>query len=122
LESVEFTKKAVDLLDDKKALDIISLDVRKVTTLTDFFIICSGTSDRHRKALADNLQDMAEKNGMETLSKEGYGKADWILLDYGHAVVNIFSGAAREKFNLERLWSDGRLADMRTSKDREEEK
>ncbi len=122
MESIEFTKKAVDLLDEKKAMDIISIDVRKVTTLTDFFIICSGTSDRHRKALADNFQEMAEKAGVEMLSKEGYTKADWILLDYGFVVVNIFSGAAREKFNLERLWSDGNLSDMRNPKDREERK
>lgn len=120
MEAIEFTKKAMDFLDEKKALDIISIDVRKVTTLTDFFINCTGTSDRHRKALADNFMEMAEKANIEMLSKEGYSTANWILLDYGFVVVNIFSSADREKFNLERLWSDGKLSDRRNSNNREE--
>lgn len=113
MDSLELSKKAMNLLDDKKATGIISIDVSKVTTLTDYFVICSGTSDRHRKSLADDVQELMDKEKLKMISKEGYGKANWILLDYGYLVVNIFSADSREKYNLERLWSDGRLSDLR---------
>jgi ribosome-associated protein len=103
----------MDVLDDKKALDIISIDVSKVTTLTDHFIICTGTSDRHRKSLSDDVHERLSKAGVEFLSKEGYNFADWILLDYGDVVVNIFDKESRGKYSLERLWSDGILTELR---------
>ncbi|MFO7611431.1 MAG: ribosome silencing factor [Clostridia bacterium] len=122
LDSHVLNKKVMDLLDDKKAKDIISINVAKVTTLTDYFIICSGTSDRHRKSLADDVQEMMENDNMRMLSKEGYNSANWILLDYGDLVVNIFSPEAREKYSLERLWSDGVLSDLRSIGNTEETK
>ena len=120
MESLELSKGVLELLDDKKALGIISIDVSRVTTLTDYFIICTGTSDRHRKSLADDVQDAMEEKGIEMVSKEGYRTADWILLDYGYVVVNIFSSQAREKYNLERLWSDGSLSELRNIRNTEE--
>ena len=120
MNSLELSKKAMNLLDDKKAQGIISIDVGKVTTLTDYFIICNGTSDRHRKSLADDIQELMENESVDMLSKEGYRTADWILLDYGYVVINIFSEDAREKYNLERLWSDGALSDLRNMKHSEE--
>lgn len=122
MESLELNKKAMNLLDNKKAVSIISIDVSKVTTLTDYFVICSGTSDRHRKALADEVQTLMENEKVKMISKEGYRSADWILLDYGYIVVNIFSTESREKYNLERLWSDGRLSDLRNINGMEETK
>lgn len=120
MDSLVLSKKVMNLLDDKKAGGIISIDVNKVTTLTDYFIICTGTSDRHRKSLADEVQDLMENEKLDMLSKEGYRSADWILLDYGYVVVNIFSESAREKYNLERLWSDGALSDLRKTNNPEE--
>ncbi|MBN2557766.1 MAG: ribosome silencing factor [Clostridia bacterium] len=114
MDSQDLSKKVMDLLDDKKAKDIISINVAKVTTLTDYFIICNGTSDRHRKSLADDVQELMENEKSGMLSKEGYNSANWILLDYGDLVVNIFSPEAREKYSLERLWSDGVLSDLRS--------
>lgn len=122
LDSLLLSKNVMNLLDDKKAGGIISIDVSKVTTLTDYFIICSGTSDRHRKSLADDVQELMENEKLEMLSKEGYSTANWILLDYGYVVVNIFSADAREKYDLERLWSDGALSDLRNMKNAEETK
>lgn len=123
MDSLELSKKAMNLLDDKKALGIISIDVSKVTTLTDYFVICSGTSDRHRKSLADDVQELMDKEvDVKMISKEGYRTADWILLDYGYIVVNIFSADSREKYNLERLWSDGRLSELRNRINTEDEK
>lgn len=122
MDSLLLSKNVMNLLDDKKAGGIISIDVSKVTTLTDYFIICSGTSDRHRKSLADDVQELMENEKLEMLSKEGYSTANWILLDYGYVVVNIFSADAREKYDLERLWSDGALSDLRNMKNAEETK
>lgn len=120
MDSLKLSKKAMDLLDDKKAMGIISIDVSKVTTLTDYFVICSGTSDRHRKSLADDVQELMENENVKMLSKEGYRSADWILLDYGYIVVNVFSSEARERYNLERLWSDGSLSELRNLSGTEE--
>ncbi len=115
MDSLKLTKEIMQLLDSKKAVSIISIDVSKVTTLTDSFIICNGTSDRHRKSLADDVQEFMENQKVEVVSKEGYKSADWILLDYGYVVINIFSADAREKYRLERLWSDGMLSDLRNT-------
>ncbi len=122
MDSLVLSKNVMNLLDDKKAGSIISIDVSKVTTLTDYFIICSGTSDRHRKSLADDVQELMENEKLEMLSKEGYRTANWILLDYGYVVVNIFSTDARDKYDLERLWSDGSLSELRKMKKAEETK
>lgn len=120
MDSLELSKEVMNQLDDRKALGIISIDVSRVTTLTDYFIICTGTSNRHRKSIADDLQKMMEEKNIEMISKEGYRGADWILLDYGHFVVNIFSNKARGKYNLERLWSDGSLSELRNVKKKED--
>ena len=122
MDSLKLSKTTMNLLDDKKALGIISIDVSRVTTLTDFFIICSGTSNRHRKSLADDIQELMEDENVNMLSKEGYRLGDWILLDYGYVVINIFSAEAREKYNLERLWSDGALSELRNMKNLKETK
>ena len=122
MDSLVLSKNVMNLLDDKKAGGIISIDVSKVTTLTDYFIICSGTSNRHRKSLADDIQELMENEKLEMLSKEGYRNANWILLDYGYVVVNIFSADSREKYDLERLWSDGTLSELRKMHNTEETK
>ncbi len=122
MDSLVLSQNTMNLLDDKKAAGIISIDVSRITTLTDYFIICTGTSDRHRKSLADDVQELMENEKVKMLSKEGYRTANWILLDYGYIVVNIFSGEAREKYDLERLWSDGALSDLRNTKKTEERK
>ena len=122
MDSLVLSKNVMNLLDDKKAGGIISIDVSKVTTLTDYFIICSGTSNRHRKSLADDVQELMENEKLEMLSKEGYRNANWILLDYGYVVVNIFSADSREKYDLERLWSDGSLSELRKMHNTEETK
>ena len=113
----KFNKIAIEALEEIKAIDISTIDVRKITTLTDFFIISTGTSNRHRKALADEVEHKMNTAGYETRSKEGYRIADWILLDFGFVVVNIFDKEVRKKFNLERLWSDGILSEIRNKKE-----
>ena len=95
------------ILDDKKAKDVSVIDIRGISILADYFVICHGTSTTHIKALADELEMKMEKAGCRYLHREGYNSARWILMDYGEVVVHIFHEEDRNFYNLERLWSDG---------------
>lgn len=90
----------------KKATDIRLLDVRGLTEVTDYFIICTASADIHGRAIADSLVEELEKKKVKPLHKEGYQRANWILLDFVDLVVHIFLKEAREYYNLERLWGD----------------
>ena len=98
-------KMAVHGLQEKKGLDIISIDLRMIgTSFADFFVICSGGSERQLKSLLDVVDDgVAEEYGLETKT-EGMTSAGWVLLDYGDVVVHIFSNEMRDFYRLERLW------------------
>lgn len=100
---------AYDILDDKKAKDIEIIDISDVSILADYFIICSGTSNTHIRALADELEFKMEEAGYNLLHKEGYDSARWILLDFGDVVVHIFHEEDRGFYSLERLWADGKF-------------
>lgn len=92
--------------EDKKAEDAIVLDMRKVSTFCDYFVIASGGSDRKVKAIADGIEEALNKSGFSVHHKEGYEGASWILLDCDNVVAHIFYEQAREFYLLERLWSD----------------
>lgn len=100
---------AYGILEDKKARDIEVIDISEVSILADYFIICSGTSTTHIKTLADELESKMAEAGYNLIHMEGYQTARWILLDFGQLVVHIFNEEDRSFYNLERLWSDGRL-------------
>lgn len=100
-------KEAVRILEDKKAVDIEVIDISKLTTLADYFIICSGTSTTHIKALTDELEKGMETAGIKCLRKEGYDTAKWVLVDFGDLIVHIFQHDYREFYDIERIWSDG---------------
>ncbi len=95
-------------LEGKKAIDIKGIDIRELTTVADYFIICSGTSITHIKTLADEVEYQLKEMGVKVLRREGYNSARWILMDYGDIVVHIFHEEDREYYNLERLWQDGK--------------
>lgn len=97
----------IDLLEDKKAKNIKVIDIRRLTTIAQYFIIVSGTSTTHIKTLADNLVDKLAENGIKPLRIEGYNYARWILMDFGDVIVHIFHEEDREYYGLERLWQDG---------------
>lgn len=103
------TDKIVEFLDAKKAKDIDIIDIREVTILADYFVICNGTSTTHIKALADEVEFKMQELGSKYLRKEGYNSARWILMDFGSVIVHIFHEEDRKFYNLERLWSDGIL-------------
>ena len=112
--SYELMKTIVKALDDKKAADIQVLDIRNISQLADYFVVCAGTSTTQVKALADEVEfrvggDIEKEVGYH---KEGYGSASWILLDYKDVIVHIFCGETRDFYNLEHLWSDGTPVDV----------
>jgi len=107
LESRELAEKIVSILEEKKAKDLNIIDIREISILADYFVICSGTSTTHIKTLADEVEEKMLEAGIELLHKEGYNSARWILLDYGEVVVHIFHEEDRQFYNLERLWADG---------------
>ncbi len=90
--------------ESKKAVDVRILDVREISSFTDFFVICSGTNARQIQTITDAVEQELKKAGEQALGIEGYDKAEWVLADYGDFVVHIFSPPAREFYDLERLW------------------
>ncbi len=91
---------------DKKGSDIKVLDLKKLTTITDYFVIVSGNSTTQTIAIADEIEDKMSLANYDLLGKEGYKEGTWILLDYGSVVVHVFRKAEREFYNLERVWAD----------------
>ena len=93
---------------DKKARDIIIMDTEGISLVTDHFVICSANSTTQVQAIADNIVDQLDKQGIRVLRKEGYREARWVLLDYGNCVAHIFLEDDRVFYNLERLWGDAK--------------
>lgn len=91
---------------DHRARDPVALDMREVTVITDYFLICHGTSGVHVSGLADAVLEELSKRGVRPSGVEGYRERQWILLDWGDVIVHIFAEAERAFYNLERLWSD----------------
>lgn len=91
---------------DHKAIDLVILEVKKLSSFTDYFVICSGTSDRQVQAIAAHIEEKLRAQGLRPLGVEGMREAHWVLLDYGDVVVHVFLGPMREFYDLERLWFD----------------
>jgi ribosome-associated protein len=91
---------------DKKAENVKILNLTEISGFTDYFVICSGTSDRQVQAIADSVQSELKAAGRKALSVEGYGEGRWVLLDFGDIVVHIFLDALRDYYDLENLWED----------------
>jgi len=98
--------RTIDLLFDRKAEDVTLLDLRPVSGATDFFIIATGRSDTHVTAIADHVVEELKKEGVRPYGVEGMRGGRWVLLDYVDFVVHVFHPAAREFYQLERLWGD----------------
>lgn len=107
----EMIKNIVKLLDDKKAENIKAIEIRELTIVSDCFIIASGTSSTHVKALAGEVEDGMSKLGVEPCHVEGRATG-WIVIDYDTVIVHIFQRESREYYNLERLWSDANYLDV----------
>jgi ribosome-associated protein len=98
--------RAIAAADDKKAVDLVVLDLRKAAGFTDFFVIASGTNARQVRAIADSVIDTLAADGVKPAHVEGYDRSEWILLDYFDFIVHIFAPDTRVFYSLERLWGN----------------
>jgi len=103
---------ALKAVDDKKAADIVALDISGVATFANYFLICSGDSSRQIHAIVDEVEQKLEAIGLSPTHVEGYQHAEWVLMDYIDLVVHVFSKGARAYYDLERLWRDGKKLDV----------
>ena len=111
MNSEALTDLVVAALDDVKARDIVRLDVRDMTTVTDYMVVASGTSSRHVKALVDNVAEKAKEAGHRPIGIEGEDGGEWVLLDLQDALVHVMLPKVREFYNLEKLWSISPVGD-----------
>ncbi|MBK6509404.1 MAG: ribosome silencing factor [Haliea sp.] len=105
MESEQFAQYIVAALDDLKAVNTVTLDVRPLTDVMDFMVITSGTSNRHVKSLASHASVEAKKQGMAPMGTEGEDAGEWVLVDFGDVVVHVMLPATRDFYDLERLWT-----------------
>jgi ribosome-associated protein len=99
-------REAVAAADDRKAVDLRVLHLHKVSDFTDYFVICSGTSERQVQAIANAIEERLRAERIRPLHVEGYNRGQWVLMDYGDFVVHIFAEEPRRFYALERLWGD----------------
>ena len=112
-EPKELALMAAKALSDKKGKEIQVLEIADLTTLADYFVIATGSSNTQINALIDNVEKvLTEEAGEEPLHREGYPGGTWVLLDYGCIAVHVFNAEAREFYDLERLWRDGKNVDL----------
>ncbi len=105
LDPGQLARAAADIASDKKASDVILLDIRDVTTFADYFVICSGNNPRQIRAIAEAIDEQLGEQGARVLHREGDAETGWMLLDFGDVIVHIFGPKEREYYRLERLWS-----------------
>jgi ribosome-associated protein len=106
MNAEEITARALEALDDLKGKDMVTLDVREMTDIADYMVICTGTSNRHVKSLADNVALELKKQGCPAQGIEGIDHtAEWALVDFGDVIVHVMLPDTRDFYDLERLWS-----------------
>ena len=104
--AMELARRYAEAALDRKAERVVALDVASLTSFTDAFVIATGTSDRHVKAVADAVIERAHELGAKPLGVEGYEGGEWVLIDLDDVIVHVFQGEKREHYDLERLWAD----------------
>ena len=102
----DYALLAAKTLSDKKAQDIIIIDIQEKAAFADYFVICSGTSERQINALIDDVEDAFAKEGLLVKSIEGKNGSGWVLMDFGDVIVNLFTKEMRDKYSIEKVWGD----------------
>ena len=102
----EIAKKAANVLNNKKALDIVVIDISEKSSFADYLVIASGGSERQVGTLSEEIGDQLEKEGITLKGIEGKKNSGWILMDFGDVIINIFSVEQRDRYNIEKIWSD----------------
>jgi ribosome-associated protein len=111
---IDALKIAINAADEKKAYDLVALDISEIASFANYFFFCTGDSSRQMQAIADEVEEKLKSFGIKPSHIEGYKNAEWILMDYIDLVVHIFSKSARAYYDLERLWRDGKKLDIST--------
>ena len=114
--------RAVRAAFDKKATDVVVLDLRHTPAFTDFFVLCSGQNTRQVKAIADSVEDTLRAAGVRPAHVEGYERADWVLMDFFTFIVHVFAPHTRDFYSLERLWGDAERIEMKDEPPEERQK
>lgn len=104
--------QALHAASEKKAIDLVVLDLQDIASFTDYFVITSGANERQVQAIADGVSDTLKKVGSPAARVEGYKTAEWILLDYGDFIVHVFEQKARSFYDLERLWRESKRVEL----------
>ena len=117
MESDQLKDRIIEALEEVKGRNIVGLDVRKLTGMTDYMVIATGTSNRHVKALAENVREELRQRDVRPLGMEGESAAEWVLVDFGDVVLHVMLAEARKFYDLERLWSDGSMTALESSAD-----
>lgn len=112
MDSSLLANNITDLIFNKKGYDVKILDLRKLTTITDYFVICTGDSDTQVKAIADEVDKQLRDEGIKSWHTEGYQGLNWVLIDFVDVVVHVFKKETREFYNLEKLWGDAPSVDV----------
>jgi len=109
LKTFDLAKKICKAASDKKADEVITMDMRDLMFSTDYFVVCSAQTATQVRAIADNIEDELAKENIHFSHREGYHEGEWILLDYGDVVVHIFKEENRQYYALEQLWSEAKI-------------
>lgn len=112
METKELLKTVVKAADDKRAEDIVVLNMEGISLIADYFIICHGNSDKQVQAIAREMRDAAQSEEVEVKKLEGFDEAKWILVDMGDIIAHVFHRDERSYYNLERLWGDAPYEDV----------
>jgi ribosome-associated protein len=105
---LDLARRIVELAEDKKAADIVLLELAPLTTLADYFVICSGGSERQLDAIADGIASSLRDERIKPIGREGVAASHWVLLDYGSVIVHIFTPPERDYYGLEKHWSEAK--------------
>ncbi len=108
LEPAQIARLAVDVASDKKATDIVLLDLQGISTISDYFVICTGANPRQIRAIATAIDEKLSEHGLPAFHREGSPDSGWLLLDFSDIIVHIFAPKEREYYRLERLWSNAK--------------
>jgi ribosome-associated protein len=115
LEIEDAVKIAAAAASDKKAQNLVVLDLRTLASFTEYFVICNGNNQRQVQAISNAIEEQLREAGKRPLHIEGYSNAEWILLDYGDFIVHVFGDSARRFYDLERLWRDAKRVEVSIS-------
>jgi ribosome-associated protein len=108
LDARQLVKRCRDIALDKKAEDPVILDVRKISSIADYFLICTGNSEPHLKAISDEIARRLRETGVRSNHRDGFPPSRWVVMDYGDVLIHIFHPELRQRYGLEHLWGDAK--------------